>query len=165
MPTEQCPARTFLEDAKSYTGRFLISPGEVRAVLSLTARPSVTGLRSGRTLWNCCRSENPDDVALGRHLRVSLGVLEIEIRVPAALPSLLSREAPDKPWQVVKEKQAIAPGHLILGMLHGAVANKNVQHIQDGNNAAPRYSATTTATSTKKATGSHATVKRRANNG
>ena len=45
------------------------------------------------------------------------------------------------------------------------VANKNVKHIQDGNNAAPRYSATTTATSTKKATGSHATARRRANNG
>ncbi len=41
--------------------------------------------------------------------------------------SLLSREAPDKPWQVVKEKQAILPGQLILGMLHGAVANKYVK--------------------------------------
>jgi len=49
-----------------------------------------------------------------------------------------------------------------------AVANKNVQHIQDGNNAAPRYSATTTSTGTSKATGTtgtHATVKRRANHG
>jgi hypothetical protein len=41
--------------------------------------------------------------------------------------SLLSREAPGKPWQVVKEKQAIPSGHLILGMLHGAVANKDVK--------------------------------------
>jgi hypothetical protein len=41
--------------------------------------------------------------------------------------SLLSRDTPDKPWQIVKEKQAIAPGQLILGMLHGAVANKSVK--------------------------------------
>ncbi len=41
--------------------------------------------------------------------------------------TLLSREAPDKPWQVVKEKQAIAPGQLLLGMIHAAVANKDVK--------------------------------------
>jgi hypothetical protein len=45
-----------------------------------------------------------------------------------------------------------------------AVANKNVQHIQDGNNAAPRYSATTSTSTSTKATGS-ATAKRRANHG
>jgi hypothetical protein len=48
------------------------------------------------------------------------------------------------------------------------VANKNVKHIQDGTNGAPRYAPVTTSTSTSKATGTtatHATVKRRANHG
>src|SRR5271165_1383881 len=44
------------------------------------------------------------------------------------------------------------------------VQSKNVQQIQDGNNAAPRYQAATGASSTAP-TGAHATAKRRATHG
>jgi hypothetical protein len=43
------------------------------------------------------------------------------------------------------------------------VKNQTIHHIQDGNNGAPRYPAVTS--STTKPTGTHATAKRRANNG
>jgi hypothetical protein len=44
------------------------------------------------------------------------------------------------------------------------VKNQNVQHIQDGNNGAPRYPSAASASS-KAPTGTHATAKRRATHG
>jgi hypothetical protein len=53
-----------------------------------------------------------------------------------------------------------APRYPSTASTSGA-SNQNVQHIQDGNNPAPRYNAPTTAATPKaKATGTHATKKR-----
>jgi hypothetical protein len=62
-----------------------------------------------------------------------------------------------------------APRYPSTASTSGA-SNQNVQHIQDGNNPAPRINAAATsaapkATARTKATGTHATTKKRANQG
>jgi hypothetical protein len=58
-----------------------------------------------------------------------------------------------------------APRYPSTASTSGA-SNQNVQHIQDGNNPAPRYNAPTTAATPKaKATGTHATARKRGTQG
>src|SRR5690242_15776901 len=51
--------------------------------------------------------------------RVAAGTLVTETG------SLLRREAPDRPWQVVKEKEEVRTGDLLLGGSGGAIVSRD----------------------------------------
>jgi hypothetical protein len=85
----------------------------MRALFPGSRPPLVAGLALSLIALSLPAARAADD------RRVAAGTLVTETA------SLLRREAPDKPWQVVKEKEEVRTGDLLLGGSGGAVVSRD----------------------------------------